>query len=268
MSRSLSEHGVSKKHLGTPTLLDGRPRHRDLNSNPSEVPKAICDLILLPSCGRISPTMRQAKDQQIPIAPNNHTPYDIIQRTVQRIFSMKLGLMSLGDLIRDPITGTMMDAGKRHRMMIDAAIADDYREAFAAAGHPHLPEVGACWHGWVDRTSQNAHVRFEPRYRAYHAFTQKVMKSVNPNPPSYLTAPFDYDNLRKHGPAIVGSPAEFVDRISHLQEILGTDVNLVKMDMGDVPPEEYLEMIELLASDVVPKLAMTSQSSIAVATSE
>src|SRR5260370_24827480 len=38
---------------------------------------------------------------------------------------MKLRLMSLGDLIRDPITATLMNASERDRMMIDAAVMWD-----------------------------------------------------------------------------------------------------------------------------------------------
>lgn len=133
-------------------------------------------------------------------------------------------------------------------------VANIYREAFAAAGHMHAAEVGACWHGWVAHNSQDAIKRFEPRYRAYHAFTQQLMKQVNPDPPAYLSAPFDYDLLRTKGPALVGSPAAFVDRLGELHRLLGADLNLVKMDMGGAPPEEFNEMLELIGSDVIPML--------------
>ena len=134
-------------------------------------------------------------------------------------------------------------------------VADIYREAFAAAKHRHSPEIGACWHGWVARNSAAAHKRFEPRYHAYHDFTQRLIKKVNPNPPAFATAAFDYDFLTSQGPALVGSPAEFIDRLSAMHEILGADVNIVKMDMGGVPREEYVEMIELVGQEVVPELA-------------
>jgi alkanesulfonate monooxygenase SsuD/methylene tetrahydromethanopterin reductase-like flavin-dependent oxidoreductase (luciferase family) len=133
-------------------------------------------------------------------------------------------------------------------------VAAIYRDAYAAAGHPGKPEVGACWHGWIARNGAEAVKRFEPRYRAYHAFTQRLIRQVNPNPPPYLTAPFDYDALRTGGPAIVGSPAEFIERLAKLSGMLGADLNLLKMDMGGVPREEYLEMLELVGSEVVPAL--------------
>lgn len=133
-------------------------------------------------------------------------------------------------------------------------IADIYREAFAKAGHAHEAQVGACWHGWVAKTDEIARARYEPRYQGYHAFNQAVIKSVNPNPPSYVTTPFDYELLSTKGPAIVGGPAKFTDRLMELSALVGADLNLIKMDMGGVGREEYVEMVELLGSDVIPQL--------------
>ena len=140
-------------------------------------------------------------------------------------------------------------------MFVD--VANIYRDAYAAAGHPGAPEVGACWHGWVARDTASAHERFEPRYRAYHQFTQALIRSVNPNPPPYLSAPFDYAFLCEQGPAIVGSPEAFAERLSRLAEMLGAEVNLVKMDMGGAPRDEFLDMIALMGEEVLPLLRGT-----------
>jgi luciferase family oxidoreductase group 1 len=129
-----------------------------------------------------------------------------------------------------------------------------YREAFAAAGHAHASEVGACWHGWVANDGARARKVFEVRYRAYHAFSQAVIRQVNPDPPSYLTTPFDFEFLTTKGPAIVGSPDEFVDRLQALHAVLHADLNIVKMDMGGVPRQEYLEMVDLVGRKVIPQL--------------
>jgi alkanesulfonate monooxygenase SsuD/methylene tetrahydromethanopterin reductase-like flavin-dependent oxidoreductase (luciferase family) len=133
-------------------------------------------------------------------------------------------------------------------------VANIYREAYTAAGHLGAPEVGACWHGWVESKTEAARRRFEPRYRAYHAFTQALIRRVNPNPPPYLLMPFDFDFLSSRGPAIVGSPAEFLDRLASLSELLGADVNLIKMDMGGAPAGEYLDAVQLLGEEVIPHL--------------
>lgn len=133
-------------------------------------------------------------------------------------------------------------------------VADIYREAFAKADHKHAAAVGACWHGWVGKTDAAARERYEPRYRAYHAFNLAVIKSVNPDPPAFVNSPFDYEVLATKGPAIVGGPAKFADRLSELSQLVGADLNLIKMDMGGVGREEYLEMVEMLGADVLPQL--------------
>jgi alkanesulfonate monooxygenase SsuD/methylene tetrahydromethanopterin reductase-like flavin-dependent oxidoreductase (luciferase family) len=139
------------------------------------------------------------------------------------------------------------------------AVADIYRGAFAAANHRHAPRVGACWHGWVDKDDETARARFEPRYRAYHAFTQAVIRSVNDNPPPYLSAPFDYDFLATEGPAIVGGPDHFAERLASLGELVGADLNIIKMDMGGVPRTEYVEMVERLGTEVLPRLTVPAR---------
>lgn len=134
-------------------------------------------------------------------------------------------------------------------------IADIYREAFAAAGHKHASQVGACWHGWVDSSDERARARYEPRYQAYHAFNLKVIKSVNPNPPPYVSNPFDYELLSTKGPAIVGGVNKFADRLIELGQLVGADLNLIKMDMGGVGRDEYCEMVERLGTEVLPQVS-------------
>lgn len=142
-------------------------------------------------------------------------------------------------------------------------VANIYREAFAAAGHKHDARVGACWHGWVGKTDAYARERYEPRYRAYHAFNQAMIKCVHSNPPAYLTTAFDYDFLSTRGPAIVGGPQAFAERFTTLSTLVGADVNLIKMDMGGVPREEYVEMVEILGSEVIPLLNTETRAPIA-----
>ena len=83
---------------------------------------------------------------------------------------------------------------------------------------------------------------------------QDLLKSSNPDLPDYLLQPFDFEWLTELGPAIVGSPEEVVDRLSALADLLALDTHLLKMDMGGMPESEYLAMIELFASDVLPQL--------------
>jgi len=144
-----------------------------------------------------------------------------------------------------------------------AAVAGIYREAFAEAGHAHTPRVGACWHGWVGKSDAEARARFEPRYRAYHAFNQAVIKRVNANPPPYLVTPFDYEFLSTEGPAIVGGSERFAERLGVLAAVVGADLNIIKMDMGGVPREEYVDMVGRLCGEVLPLLNAHSKPALA-----
>jgi alkanesulfonate monooxygenase SsuD/methylene tetrahydromethanopterin reductase-like flavin-dependent oxidoreductase (luciferase family) len=133
-------------------------------------------------------------------------------------------------------------------------VVDLYREKFAEAGHRHTPRVGACWHVSVGRNSQDAKARWEPRYRQYHLVMKELLERVNPALPSFFK-PFDFEWLCTEGPAICGSPDEVVDRLGKMSDLLESDVNLLYMDMGGLPPEELIEQIELIGSDVIPQVA-------------
>lgn len=143
-------------------------------------------------------------------------------------------------------------------------VVDHYLEHFAAAGHRHAPELGACWHVNVARTSQEAHARWEPRYRRYHEWMQALLKQVNPDIPDVLMKPFNYGWLTTNGPAICGSPAEVADRLGTLAELLGVDTHLLYLDMGGMPVGELLDMVELLGAEVFPQLAAPDAAAVAV----
>lgn len=82
----------------------------------------------------------------------------------------------------------------------------------------------------------------------------EIIPRVNPDPPAFVTKPFDFDFLTSKGPALVGSPAEVADRLNTWSETLGTDTNLIYIDMGGQPAGEFHDMVELIGSDVVPQL--------------
>jgi len=132
---------------------------------------------------------------------------------------------------------------------------DIYLDRFEQAGHAHEPDVGACWHVNVSRNSQDAKDRWERRYGQYHGWTQDLLRRVNPAIPEYLLKPFDYEWLCSNGPAVVGSPAEVAERIHKLGDMLGATLHLAYVDMGGTPADEYLAMVELLGTDVLPALA-------------
>jgi alkanesulfonate monooxygenase SsuD/methylene tetrahydromethanopterin reductase-like flavin-dependent oxidoreductase (luciferase family) len=133
-------------------------------------------------------------------------------------------------------------------------VVDTYREKFATYGHSRPPRVGACWHVNVDKDSQQARKRWEPRYRGYFELMKEIIPRVNPDPPAFITKPFDFDFLTSRGPALVGSPAEVADRLNAGAQMLTADTNLIYLDMGGMPGAEFSDMIELIGNDVLPQL--------------
>jgi alkanesulfonate monooxygenase SsuD/methylene tetrahydromethanopterin reductase-like flavin-dependent oxidoreductase (luciferase family) len=137
---------------------------------------------------------------------------------------------------------------------IFASVVEDYLRRWESYGHDRAPQIGACWHVNVASNSQQARERWEPRYRAYFELMGKIIARVNPDPPAFIKKPFDFDWLTTNGPAIVGSPAEVADRLSTVSAGLKTDFNLVYFDMGGQPGSEYLDMVELFGTEVIPQL--------------
>ena len=133
-------------------------------------------------------------------------------------------------------------------------VVDAFREKFASYGHSREPRIGACWHVNVAATSQGARERWEPRYRNYFELMTNVITRVNPNPPAFVTKPFDFDFLTTSGPALVGSPAEVADRLNTMAAMLSADTNLIYVDMGGQPSAEFADMVELIGAEVIPQL--------------
>jgi alkanesulfonate monooxygenase SsuD/methylene tetrahydromethanopterin reductase-like flavin-dependent oxidoreductase (luciferase family) len=133
-------------------------------------------------------------------------------------------------------------------------IVEQYRERYAAYGHSRPPRIGACWHVNVAETSQGARSRWEPRYRAYFELMKEIIPRVNPDPPSFINRPFDFELLTTRGPALVGSPAEVVERLATRADMLQADTNLLYLDMGGQPKDEFCDMVELIGEDVLPRL--------------
>jgi alkanesulfonate monooxygenase SsuD/methylene tetrahydromethanopterin reductase-like flavin-dependent oxidoreductase (luciferase family) len=133
-------------------------------------------------------------------------------------------------------------------------VVEAYREKFATYGHSRAPRVGACWHVNVGKSSQQARQRWEPRYRGYFELMKEVIPRVNPDPPAFITKPFDFDFLTTRGPALVGSPDEVADRLNTGAHMLTADTNLIYIDMGGMPTAEFTDMVELIGNHVLPQL--------------
>ena len=117
-----------------------------------------------------------------------------------------------------------------------------YRRRFAEFGHEGTPRVGFPSYVHVARTSQEAKARWRPYLEAYQSFASSLRGSHGRDT--------DYDALLA-GPAIAGSPAEVIEEMHRVDELLGLDRHLVLMDAGGIPPSLVFESMELLAAELL-----------------
>lgn len=136
-----------------------------------------------------------------------------------------------------------------------AAPAARFREQWAEAGRSEPCRVGAVVHAHVARTSQLARQRWAPRYGAYFDWATQILAGPGHARPSFM-AEFDYDVIAgPEGCAVAGSPAEVVDKLSWLAELLGgLDTVLLSVDVGGLPRAEMLDAVELIGAEVLPAL--------------
>jgi alkanesulfonate monooxygenase SsuD/methylene tetrahydromethanopterin reductase-like flavin-dependent oxidoreductase (luciferase family) len=118
-----------------------------------------------------------------------------------------------------------------------------YREGLGRAGREDCIRVGLPSHCWVAKTSQLAKERWRPRLEHYVLNAKGVREG--------LGRATDFDALLQ-GPAICGSPAEVVDRLSKINELLGLSNHILLMDAGGMPHAELKESLELMGDQVLP----------------
>ena len=128
--------------------------------------------------------------------------------------------------------------------------ADHYREQWQKHGHDGEPKVGACFHTHVAIDGKSAHRQYRVWYENYWMWVQKLVRDYTPNAGP---VPFDFESLVA-GPAIVGSPAEAIERMMNARELLGLDRMLFMFDLGGIPDEVLFPTIELFGSDVIPEV--------------
>lgn len=128
-------------------------------------------------------------------------------------------------------------------------IVDHYRARAEAAGYGARARVGFPSYLHVAPTSQEARRRWRPYFEHYQDFAQALRGSFG--------RPVDFES-QLQGPAICGSPAEVVERMSEIDELLGLDRHVVIMDGGGLPDDLYREALDLMATEVLPALRATA----------
>lgn len=124
-----------------------------------------------------------------------------------------------------------------------------YREAWAQLGHPAVAaDIAVAVHGFVGsdgRQAKSAYLAYETRM--FEAGMAEIGRRGSP--PVGREA-----NYQPGGMVFVGSPDEVADRILHLRELLGHSRMILQMDVGGMPQATFLEGIELLGTEVLPRI--------------
>jgi alkanesulfonate monooxygenase SsuD/methylene tetrahydromethanopterin reductase-like flavin-dependent oxidoreductase (luciferase family) len=125
-------------------------------------------------------------------------------------------------------------------------IVERYRGRMAATGQADRAQLSYPSYVHVAPAGQDARRRWRPYLENYVQFATDFRGSFG--------RPLDYEGILA-GAAICGSPAEVVDRIGYLDELLGLDRHYLMVDLGGLPPRLVHEVIELLGTEVLPQLA-------------
>lgn len=136
-------------------------------------------------------------------------------------------------------------------------LVNRYRERFDASPDGANPgQVAACSHVHVAPTTQAALRRWRPYHMNYFSWLMETLMpwgAMNVGTGRSDFAVPEFDDLVA-GPSICGSPAEVVDRIGSMTELLGLDMHLAMLDHGGIPHALVEESMTLLATDVIPQL--------------
>jgi alkanesulfonate monooxygenase SsuD/methylene tetrahydromethanopterin reductase-like flavin-dependent oxidoreductase (luciferase family) len=109
--------------------------------------------------------------------------------------------------------------------------------------------IGCVSHCHVGATSQEARTVWQPRYTTYMTWVSDFIGSG-----LGVTMPaFDFDTTVRQM-ALCGSPAQVLERMGELRELLHLDTHLVMFDMGGLPEPELRETITMFGTEVVPHL--------------
>jgi alkanesulfonate monooxygenase SsuD/methylene tetrahydromethanopterin reductase-like flavin-dependent oxidoreductase (luciferase family) len=131
-----------------------------------------------------------------------------------------------------------------------APTIETYRRIGLEAKHdPSELKVSIAGHLYVHKNSQDALDEFYPHYHDYfrtHSAFQYRVREVSRSDFDELTAP--------HGPVFAGSPQQIVDKIMYERELFGHQRFIAQVDIGGLPYAKVAQAIELLATEVMPKV--------------
>jgi alkanesulfonate monooxygenase SsuD/methylene tetrahydromethanopterin reductase-like flavin-dependent oxidoreductase (luciferase family) len=128
-------------------------------------------------------------------------------------------------------------------------LLDHYRDEYAEHGHdPAFAYVGAgAGFLYLADSTQEARQQFGPVYEKM----VEIMLMPGNHTPGNEIAYRDIDSAIAEGPVLVGSPQQVIDKIMFFHEAFHHDLQSFSLPTM-LPFEQQLEMLERLATDVIP----------------
>jgi alkanesulfonate monooxygenase SsuD/methylene tetrahydromethanopterin reductase-like flavin-dependent oxidoreductase (luciferase family) len=125
---------------------------------------------------------------------------------------------------------------------------DLYRRTGAEAGHRAADlKVAVASHLHVQKNSQDAMTAFYPHYAGYFR---------NHTPDRYRAREISWSDFEQlaspEGALFVGSPQQIIDKILYEHRLFRHQRFIAQIDIGGLPFAKVAEVIELLATEVVP----------------
>ncbi|MFD0926301.1 LLM class flavin-dependent oxidoreductase [Williamsia deligens] len=184
--------------------------------------------------GRFRPSLRDAKVLPRPLQPEIRTWHGSATSPAS---------VELAALHGDPV----FSANVTHPIEPYARLIDHYRQAWVENGRdPADAVVGAGSAGvLVAPTSQEARALYAPIFAARKEFT------IRTGLPDAFT---DLDDFITRSSALVGSPAEVIDKVGRYHDRLGHEVLHISADSDGLTPAHHRRSLDLFAGEVAPAL--------------
>jgi probable LLM family oxidoreductase len=128
-----------------------------------------------------------------------------------------------------------------------APFAELHRRATTEGGHDYRP-LSINSHGFVARTSQEA---VRTSFPALEAMMDRIGRERGWPP---LTKEHYEASHELRGASFVGSPDQIVEKILFQHDIFNHDRFLLQMSVGTLPHADVMRAIELLGTEVAPKV--------------
>jgi alkanesulfonate monooxygenase SsuD/methylene tetrahydromethanopterin reductase-like flavin-dependent oxidoreductase (luciferase family) len=137
-----------------------------------------------------------------------------------------------------------------------AGLAEHYRRAWSAAGHPGVPRVGFTTHCHVGDDGAAARDYWAPWHLGYQRWVWELIcaQSGHEGPPPIADRRAAFEDPER-SPALCGDPIEVAERIVAWHGVLnGIDRLVVKFDGGNLPEDVVHASMALFAKEVVPRV--------------